>query len=79
MQFAVRTLAPDMTIASVVVDAADEADARRQVEARGLYVSAVEPARAAGFQLRRRGGKLSLVLFSEELLALLTEIGRAHV
>lgn len=72
MQFAVRTLAPDMTIASVVVDASDEADARRQVEARGLYVSAVEPARAAGFQLRGRGGKLSLVLFSQELLALLT-------
>jgi len=71
MQYAVRTLAPDMSIASVVVDAPDEADARRQVEARGLYVSAIEPARAAGFQ-RQRGGKLSLVLFSQELLALLT-------
>jgi len=71
MQFAVRTLAPDMSIASVVVDAPDEADARRQVEARGLYVSAIEPARAPVFQ-RARGGKLSLVLFSQELLALLT-------
>ena len=28
MQFAVRTLAPDMRIASVVVDAPDEADER---------------------------------------------------
>jgi general secretion pathway protein F len=71
MQFAVRTLAPDMSIASVVVDASDELDARRQVEARGLYVSAVEPVRTAAFQ-GRRGGKLSLVLFSQELLALLT-------
>jgi general secretion pathway protein F len=71
MQFAVRTLAPDMSIASVVVDAPDEADARRQVEARGLYVSAITPARAPVLG-RQRGGRLSLVLFSEELLALLT-------
>jgi general secretion pathway protein F len=71
MQFAVRTLAPDMSIASVVVDAPDEADARRQVEARGLYVSAIEPARAPVLG-RQRGGRLSLVLFSQELLALLT-------
>jgi general secretion pathway protein F len=71
MQFAVRTLAPDMRIASVLVDAPDEADARRQVEARGLFVSAIEP--VDGPLLRRqRGGKLSLVLFSQELLALLT-------
>jgi general secretion pathway protein F len=70
MQFAVRTLAPDMRIDSLLVDALDEADARRQVEARGLYVSAIAPARAA---LRPGAkGKLSLVLFSEELLALLT-------
>jgi general secretion pathway protein F len=71
MQFAVRTLAPDMSIASVTVDATDEADARRQVEARGLFVSAIAPAHAP--LLRARGkGKLSLVLFSQELLALLT-------
>jgi general secretion pathway protein F len=70
MQFAVRTLAPDMSIANLVVDALDAQDARRQVEARGLFVSAVEPARGA--RLARSGGaKLSLVLFSQELLALL--------
>lgn len=71
MQFAVRTLAPDMSIASLVVEAPSEADARRQVEARGLYVSAVEPVRVP-LRGGRRGGKLSLVLFSQELLALLT-------
>lgn len=71
MQFAVRTLAADLTIASQVVDAPNEADARRQLEARGLFVSAVEPLRAGGLG-RARGGKLSLVLFSQELLALLT-------
>jgi len=71
MQFAVRTLAPDMRIASVLVDAPDQADARRQVEARGLFVSAIEPVHAPLLR-RQRGGKLSLVLFSQELLALLT-------
>ena len=74
MQFAVRTLAPDMSISNLVVDAADALDARRQVEARGLFVSAVEPARSspfAGLSFGRTGAKLSLVLFSQELLALL--------
>jgi general secretion pathway protein F len=71
MQFAVRTLAPDMSIGSVLIDAADAADARRQVEARGLFVSAVEPARGAGLG-RKGAGRLSLVLFSQELLALLS-------
>jgi general secretion pathway protein F len=70
MQYAVRTLAPDLSIASVVVDAVDAADARRQVEARGLYVSAVEAASGAGLA-RKGAGRLSLVLFSQELLALL--------
>jgi general secretion pathway protein F len=70
MQYAVRTLAPDLSIISVVVDAADAQDARRQVEARGLYVSAVDPAAGSGLA-RNGGGKLSLVLFSQELLALL--------
>jgi len=70
MQFAVRTLAPDMSIANLVVDALDAQDARRQIEARGLFVSAVEPARGARLA-SSRGAKLSLVLFSQELLALL--------
>jgi general secretion pathway protein F len=69
MQFAVRTLAPNLSITTMVIDANDALDARRQVEARGLFVSAVEPVRAAA--LGRSGGKLSLVLFSQELLALL--------
>ena len=68
MQFAVRTLAPDMSISNLVVDALDAQDARRQVEARGLFVSAVEPSRGVA---RARGARLSLVLFSQELLALL--------
>jgi len=71
MQFAVRTLAPDQSISRQIVDAADEADARRQVEARGLFVAAVEQVGRGGIG-KRRAGSLSLVLFSQELLALLT-------
>ncbi|QYF94001.1 type II secretion system F family protein [Massilia sp. PAMC28688] len=71
MQFAVRTLAPDHTITRMTVDALDESDARRQVEARGLFVSSVE-AVGGGALGKRRGRSLSLVLFSQELLALLT-------
>lgn len=71
MQFEVRTLSADMVIGQLLVDARDEADARRQVEARGLYVSAIAPQRATLRAGGKRGG-LSLLLFSQELLALLT-------
>ena len=74
MQFDVRALSPDLVISTLVVDARDEADARRQVEARGLFVSAVQPLRATPFGAagRKPGRALPLVLFSQELLALLT-------
>jgi len=71
MQFAVRTLAPDLSITNVLIDALDEADARRQAEARGLFVSAVA-AQGGARMARARGPKLNLVLFSQELLALLS-------
>lgn len=68
MQFDVRTLSPEMVIGHLVVDGRDEADARRQVEARGLFVSSIAPVRGGR---RGRGKSLSLLLFSQELLALL--------
>jgi len=69
MQFDVRTLSPEMVIGHLVVDGRDESDARRQVEARGLFVSAIAPRRGG---LRTGGTRaISLVLFSQELLALL--------
>ena len=70
MQFAVRTLAPDLTITNVVIDALDEADARRQLEGQGLFVSAIK-AQGGARLARARGPRLDLVLFSQELLALL--------
>ena len=85
MQFDVRTLSAAQVIATVRVDARDAADARRQVESRqqveALYVSSVTPVRGglpglfAGLGAPRGGGSvraLSLVLFSQELLALLS-------
>jgi hypothetical protein len=71
MQFAVRTLAPDMSIASQVVDApgrgrrAPPGGGARPVRQRR------RTGRPSGLR-RARGGKLSLVLFSQELLALLS-------
>jgi general secretion pathway protein F len=67
MQYEVRALSPDSMVEQLSVDALDEADARRQVEARGLFVSTVKRRGGA----RAKGG-ISLVLFSQELLALLS-------
>ncbi|TKC86307.1 type II secretion system F family protein [Trinickia terrae] len=71
MQYEVRALSPDNQIVALVVDAQDEHDARRQVEARGLFATKLAPARALRRPAASRGG-VSLVLFSQELLALLT-------
>jgi len=68
MQFEVRALGANAAVSQLSIDALDEADARRQVEARGLFVAAVRRGRTP----RGSGGKLSLVLFSQELLALLS-------
>src|SRR5450830_1237628 len=68
MQFEVRALGANAAVSQLSIDALDEADARRQVEARGLFVAAVRRGRTP----RGSGGKVSLVLFSQELLALLS-------
>ncbi|MBN3759278.1 type II secretion system F family protein [Burkholderia sp. Ac-20365] len=70
MQFEVRAVSPENRIITLVVDAQDEAGARAHTEVRGLHVTRVVPVRA----LRRPAGsrgRISLVLFSQELLALL--------
>jgi general secretion pathway protein F len=70
MEFDIRALAPDNVMHRLTVTGTDADDARRQVEARGLVVAEVRTPRAAGLRLRG-GGKLALVLFTQELLALL--------
>jgi general secretion pathway protein F len=69
MQFDIRALAPDNVMHRLTITGTDADDARRQVEARGLVVAEVRAPRTAG--LRPRGGRLPLVLFTQELLALL--------
>ena len=71
MPYEVRALSPDNQIVALVVDAQDESDARRQVEARGLHATQVRAQRTLRSSKAARGG-ISLVLFSQELLALLT-------
>jgi general secretion pathway protein F len=85
MQFNVRALSPDHNMQSLTIDAHDEHDARRQVEERGLFAARITPAnqsvlqqfggpasRSGSGSSRKGGRRLSLVLFSQELLALLT-------
>jgi len=72
MQYDVRALSPDHLISQLVIDAQDEADARRQVEERGLFAASIRPLNGALFGAGKPARhKLSLVLFSQELLALL--------
>lgn len=67
MRFRVTTLDGGQGVATLELDALDEADAQRQAVARGLRVLAVRAARWS----RIRGARLSLVTFSNELVALL--------
>ncbi|GAA4030711.1 type II secretion system F family protein [Actimicrobium antarcticum] len=68
MQFAVRALTSDQLVTQLTIDARDADEARRQVAARGLFVASVTPLRGARSV---KPARLALVLFSQELLALL--------
>jgi general secretion pathway protein F len=67
MRFRITTLDGSRGVAIQDLDALDEADAHRQAMARGLRVLAVQVARFKG----PRRARLSLVNFSNELVALL--------
>lgn len=70
MRYDVRALAADHSVVQLSIEAVDAQDACRQVAARGLFASQVTP--AAGPRRRAAGTRhWSLVLFSQELLALL--------
>ncbi|MEN9867658.1 MAG: hypothetical protein RL748_3248 [Pseudomonadota bacterium] len=74
MQFEVRALSDDHLMTSLTIEARDEHDARRQIEERGLFAAQISPLKASWLDRLRSSGatKLQLVLFSQELLALLT-------
>lgn len=72
MQFKVRALSPDQLISLHTIDAQNEQDARRQVEAQGLFTASIEPlSRAVFANAINTGKRISVVLLSQELLALL--------
>ena len=75
MQYEIRALSPDNLVSKLTVDARDEQDARRQIEQRGLFAAEVRPAMRLPMRLGGARGSAarhwSLVLFSQELLALL--------
>ncbi|HTD05062.1 type II secretion system F family protein [Undibacterium sp.] len=75
MQFHVRALSPDNLMSDITVHAPGEGDARRQVEARGLFAIEVKAAPNSIIRNFARAGAqrsgFSLILFSQELLALL--------
>jgi len=75
MEFDVRALSPDHLVVRLRLEARDAADARSQVEARGLHAAAIAAVPAARlpalrWHVRRRSA-FSVTLFSQELLALL--------
>jgi general secretion pathway protein F len=78
MQYEVRALSPENLIVKLTLEARDEAEVRQQLQARGLHAAAIAPAYKPGAMLAglglRKGGqaRLSLLLFSQELLALLS-------
>ena len=70
MQYVVRALRRN-TVTSVAIEALNEADARAQVLARSLQPLSVRAAGSGFARTRAPAARLSLVLFSQELLALL--------
>lgn len=75
MQFDVRTLSADNVMSRLSIDAQDENDARRQIEAKGLFAASIRPVSSllpSAVRIGNTGGRgLPLVLFNQELLALL--------
>lgn len=71
MRFQVKALRDSFNVVSVVLDAADEADAARQAESSGLAVLSLKRAASWQFDIFTRRARFPLALFAQELLALL--------
>ena len=75
MQYEVRVLSAENILSLRVVEARDAGDARRQIEAQGDHAAVVKPLSRALLDPTRLGRsgarRFSLILFSQELLALL--------
>jgi general secretion pathway protein F len=71
MKFQVKALRDQEGVVSVLLDAADEADAERQARANGLAVLSLRRAMTWNLELFRRRSRFPLAHFAQELLALL--------
>jgi general secretion pathway protein F len=73
MKYRVRALTADQSVMPLLIDALDEADARRQVQERGLFIARISQASEGlgSWSVGTRRTAWPLVLFSQELLALL--------
>lgn len=71
MRYEARTLSATNTISTVVLDARDEQDARRQIEALALQTVSIRRAQAAQTLQISPSKRFSLLLFSQEMLALI--------
>ena len=71
MKFQVKALRDSFNVVSVVLDAADEADAARQARSSGLAVLSLRRAASWRFSAFNRRARFPLALFAQELLALL--------
>jgi general secretion pathway protein F len=69
VRFRVKAMSGGADVLSYVMDAADEADARRQVHSAGLAFISI--ARERTLNLGQRSTRLPLVTFSQEMVALL--------
>lgn len=71
MRYVVKALRDPEGVVSIVLDAADEADAERQARASGLAVFSLRRAVAWNLDLFKRRSRFPLAPFAQELLALL--------
>jgi general secretion pathway protein F len=69
MRFRIKAMSGGADVLSYVLDAADEADARRQVSSAGLAFISIARERTLNFG--KRSTRLPLVTFSQEMVALL--------
>src|SRR6202048_4121650 len=69
MEFRVKALDREQAVLAQLVDAIDETDARRQLGLLGLRIISLTPVRKV--RLFARPAKIPLVIFSQELVALL--------
>lgn len=71
MGFRVRGIAAGGAVVTLDVNASDENDARAQAQVRGIAPLSVQRRRTSVWRWRSRGNRFPLLLFSQELLALL--------